>query len=111
MTSSSTEVTTAAITETPQTIITPPPGAELGTATMTPDGALIAVPVTGEGADLITRTAAGETVVAEVFSEPERKIARVELGARADRLVLQVTAGNPFEGQLAAWDAAAQELV
>lgn len=111
VTSSRSGVTTQAVTEAPQAAITAPAGTELGTATMTPDGATIAVPVSGDGADLISYTAAGGPAVADVFVEPERKIARADFGDRADRLVLEVTSGDPFDGQLAAWDAVAQQLV
>lgn len=105
------DVTAGAATSPPQVVITAGAGAELGTATMTPDGTVIAAPTSGDGADLVTYTAAGGAIVADIFAEPERKIARAEFGDGADRLVLEVTAGDPFEGQLAAWDPAARQLV
>ena len=111
VTSSRSEVTVAAVTEAPQAVITAQPGTELGSATMTPDGAVIAVPVTGEQADLILYNGGAGTVVADPFVEPERKITRAEFGDRADRLVLEVSSGDPFEGQLAAWDALTQQIV
>jgi len=111
VTSSRSAVTSAAIAEAPQVVINAPAGEELGTATMTPDGAVIAVPVTGEPADLVIYTAAGGATVADVFPEPERKISRAEFGDRADRLVLEVTSGDPFEGRIAAWDAVTQQIV
>jgi len=111
ITSSRSAVTSAAITEEPQVVVTARAGTELGTATMTPDGGVIAVPMTGEEADLVVYTAASGATVADVFPEPERKITRAEFGDRSDRLVLEVTSGNPFEGRLAAWDAVAQQIV
>ena len=111
VTSSPAAVTASSITEAPQAVITAPVGTELGAATVTPDGSIIAVPVTGQPADLIAYSAAGGATVTDVFVEPERKIARAEFGDRAERLVLEVTVGDPFEGQLAAWDTAAQRIV
>jgi WD40 repeat protein len=111
VTSSRAEVTVSAVTEAPQAVITAQAGTELGTATMTPDGAFIAVPATGDEADLILYDGGAGTVVADPFAEPERKIARAEFGDRADRLVLEVSSADPFEGQLAAWDALAQQIV
>jgi WD40 repeat protein len=111
VTSSGSEVSAGAVTEAPQAVINAPEATELGTATMTPDGSVIAVPVTGDSADLIIYTAAGGTIFADTFVEPERKVARAEFGDRADRLVLEVTSGDPFEGQLAAWDALTQQIV
>ena len=111
VTSSRSQVALAAITEAPQAVVTAPAGTELGSATMTPDGTTIAVPVTGGVADLITYTGAGGATEHDVFVEPERRIARAAFGDGADRLVLEVTSGDPFEGQLAAWDALTGQLV
>ena len=104
VTSSPFQVTAAAVTSAPQNVITPPDGSELGTATMTPDGSVIAVPVTGEAADLITYSPASGATSVDVFAEPERKITRADFGGRPDRLVFEVSSGDPFEAQLAAWD-------
>lgn len=111
VTSTPSAVTASSITEAPQAVITAPADTELGTATVTPDGSIIAVPVTGQPADLIAYSATGGATVTDVFVEPERKIARAEFGDQAERLVLEVTVGDPFEGQLAAWDAAAQQIL
>ncbi len=111
VTSSPFQVTAATVTESPQTVITPPEGSELGTATMTPDGAVIAVPVTGGAADLYTYTAASGATPVDVFVEPERKIVRADFGGRPDRLVVEVSSGDPFEAQLAAWDPGTGQIV
>jgi WD40 repeat protein len=111
VTSSRSEVAVAAIPETPSSIVTAPEGTELGSATMSADGAVVAVPVTGDPVDLITYTAEGGAIVTDVFPEPERKITRAEFGGLTDRLVVEVTSGDPFEGQLAAWDVVTQQLV
>lgn len=111
VTSSRSRVETATVTETPRTVITAPAGKELGAATMTPDGAIIAVPVTGEAADLITYAEAAGTTSTDVFVEPERKVSRAEFGGRPDRLVLEVSTGDPFDAQLVAWDALMQQVV
>ena len=73
---------------------------------MTDDGGLVAVPVSGDGADVITYSAAGGATAADVFAEPERKIVRLDVGSRPDLLVMQVSAADPFEAQLAAWNPA-----
>ena len=111
VTSSPFQVTAAAVTSSPETVITAPADSQLGTAAITPDGAVIAVPVTGEAADLFTYTAETGANPVDVFVEPERRITRADFGGRADRLVLEVTSGDPFEGQLAAWDPGTAELV
>ena len=108
--SSRSRVQTATLVGTPRTVITAQAGTELGAATMTPDGAILAVPVTGEAADLITYTDATGTTSSDVFVEPERKIARAEFGGRSDRLVLEVNTGDQFDGQLVAWDALLQQV-
>ena len=89
-----------------QTAIDAPAGTQLGTAAMTDDGGLVAVPVSGDGADVITYSAAGGATAADVFAEPERKIVRLDVGSRPDLLVMQVSAADPFEAQLAAWNPA-----
>lgn len=111
VTSSRSRVETATVMETPRAVITAEAGTELGTATMTPDGAIIAVPVTGDSADLITYAEATGTNSTDVFVEPERKVSHAEFGGRSDRLVLEVSTGDPFDGQLVAWDPLVQQVV
>jgi WD40 repeat protein len=111
MTSSPLEVTTGAVAAASQTAIEAPAGTELGTATMTPDGLLIAAPVTGDGPDMITYTASTGSTAADIFAEPDRKVVRADFGGRPDRLLLQVSSTDPFEGQLAAWDPGAGQIV
>jgi WD40 repeat protein len=111
VTSSRSRVETASVTETPQTVITAPPGTELGTATMTPDGEFIAVPVTGAADDLITYAEATGTTSTNVFAEPEQKVSRADFSSRSDRLVLEVSTGDSFDAQLVAWDALMEQIV
>ena len=111
MTSSPSQVTAGPATETPQTVIAAPAGTELGAAAMTPDGQVIAAPVTGDGPDLITYTASAGAITTDIFVEPERKVARADFGGRRDRLLLQVSSQDPFAGQLVAWDSDAGQVV
>jgi WD40 repeat protein len=110
MTSSPARVTMGEPTGDQQPVITAQPGSELGSATMTPDGAVIAVPTGAEATDLITYTAERGAVEADVFTEPERKIVRAAFGGRPDRLLLEVTSADPFERQLVAWDPSTQQI-
>ena len=111
MTSSPSQVTAGPATETPQTVIAAPAGTELGAAAMTPDGQVIAAPVTGDGPDLITYTASTGAITTDIFVEPERKVARADFGGRRDRLLLQVSSQDPFADQLVAWDSDAGQVV
>lgn len=111
MTSSPSQVTAGPATETPQTVFAAPAGTELGAAAMTPDGQVIAAPVTGDGPDLITYTASTGATTTDIFTEPERKVARADFGGRRDRLLLQVSSQDPFADQLVAWDGDAGRIV
>lgn len=111
MTSSPFQVTAGPATGAPQTVITAPDGTELGAAAMTPDGQVVAAPVTGGGPDLITYTAGSGATTTDVFVEPGRKVTRADFGGRRDRLLLQVSSQDPFADQLVAWDSDAGRIV
>jgi WD40 repeat protein len=105
VTSSPTNVSAApvATSDSPRSLIDAPAGTDLGAVTMTPDGATVITPVSGDGADFITYSEATGAVPVDVFADPLKKIIRAELADDGQRLVFTTSTGDPFQAGLASW--------
>ena len=103
---SNVSATSVGTADSPRSLIDAPPDAELGTVTMTPDGATVVTPVSGEAADFITYSEATGAVPVDVFTDPMKKIVRAELTDNGQRLLFTTSTGDPFQTGLASWTAA-----